>query len=250
MGWSYIQPLTRFMVYFVVIGMILGISKSVPNFAVHIVAGMVFVHFFTETFSSTTKSVVRNGPLVRKVGLPREMFPVAAVTVSAVNIIPGVVILSIVSLLTGWHPTWDFVPSVLLAFCVVAVWGFGAGLLFSAFNVYYRDFSKVVRVITSILPWSCPMIYAYEMVRDRFTGEYWWALEIYLANPVAEAVMLSQQAFWLPTVDDATGAQRAALDLPAHLYERGLISIAVGLLFIVFAQKVFSRLESSFAEQL
>jgi ABC-2 type transport system permease protein len=250
MGWSYIQPLTRFMVYFVVIGMILGISKSVPNFAVHIVAGMVFVHFFTETFSSTTKSVVKNGALVRKVGLPREMFPVASLLVSAANIIPGVIILSIVSLLTGWHPTWHFVPSVALAFFLCGVWGFGVGLLFSAFNVYYRDFSKVVRVITSILPWSCPMIYAFEMVRDRFAGEYWWALEIYLANPVAEAAMLSQQAFWIPTVDHGPAAGTGVLELAPNIYERGLILLAVGLLFVVFAQKAFARLESSFAEQL
>jgi ABC-2 type transport system permease protein len=249
-GWSYIQPLTRFTVYFVVIGMILGISRRVPNFAVHIVAGMVFVHFFSEALRSVTKSVVKNGALVRKVGLPREMFPVATVLVSTVNIVPGLIVLAIVSLLTGWQPTWHFVPSVVLAFLLVAVWGFGVGLLFSAFNVYYRDFSRVVQVITSVLPWSTPMIYAYDMVRDRFAGEYWWALEIYLANPVAEAVMLSQQAFWVPTLDDTAAAQTGVLDLPPNLYERGLISVAVGLLFIVLAQKVFTRLEASFAEQL
>ncbi|HEX2214840.1 MAG TPA: hypothetical protein VHH12_15595, partial [Mycobacterium sp.] len=252
MGWSYIQPLTRFMVYFLVIGIILGLNRSVPNFAVHIVAGMVFVHFFTESFGSTTRSVFKNKALVRKVGLPREMFPVAATLVSAVNIVPGLIILFVVSVLTGWHITWHFVPSLVLAFCVVAVWGFGIGLLFSAFNVYYRDFSKVVQVISSILPWSTPMIYAYEMVRDRFSGDYAWMLEVYLANPVANAVMLSQQALWLPTVEDAdlTPRQQPMLDMPVHLYERGLVIVVVGLLFVWFAQKVFTRLESSFAEQL
>jgi hypothetical protein len=41
-----------------------------------------------------------------------------------------------------------------------------------------------------------------------------------------------------------------ALEMPDHLYERGLVLLVVGLLFVVFAQKVFTRLESSFAEQL
>jgi ABC-2 type transport system permease protein len=250
MGWSYIQPLTRFMVYFVIIGIVLGINRRVPNFAVHIVAGMVFVHFFTETFGSTTRSVFRNKALVRKVGLPREMFPVASLLVSAVNIIPGLVILFIVSVLTGWHPTWHFVPSLLLAFSVVASWGFGVGLLFSAFNVYYRDFSKVVQVVSSILPWTTPMIYAFDMVSDRFTGQLSWMMEVYLANPVAIAVMLSQQALWVPTVDDVTGSLAAATVLPPDLYQRGLVLTGVGLLFVWFAQKVFTRLEASFAEQL
>jgi ABC-2 type transport system permease protein len=250
MGWSYIQPLTRFMVYFLIIGLVLGISRRVPNFAVHIVAGVIFVHFFTETFGSTTRSVFKNKALVRKVGLPREMFPVASLLVSAVNIIPGLVVLFVVSVLTGWHPTWHFLPSLVLAFSIVAVWGFGIGLLFSAFNVYYRDFSKVVQVISSILPWSTPMIYAFDMVRDRFVGDIAWMLEVYLANPVANAVMLSQQALWLPTVDDITGPDRAALALPEDLYLRGLVLVALGLLFVAFAQKVFTRLEASFAEQL
>jgi ABC-2 type transport system permease protein len=252
LAWSYIQPATRFFVYFVVIGVVLSMDRRVPNFPIHIFSGLVVVHFFAQTFSSATRSVVKNRALVRKVGLPREMFAIAALIVSAVNLVPGLLVLLLVAVLTGWHVTWHFVPGLLLATGLVATWGFGMGLLFSAFNVYFRDVSRIVRVITSILPWSCPMIYAFEMVRDRFTGEYWWALEIYLANPVAEAVMLMQQAVWVPTLDVATlpARQAAALEMPQYLYERGLILLAVGLLFIVFAQKTFSRLESSFAEQL
>jgi ABC-2 type transport system permease protein len=249
MLWSYIQPMTRFAVYFVIIGVVLGLNRSVPNFAVHIVAGMVMVHFFTEAFSSTTRSVVRNKSLVRKVGLPREMFPVASLLVTAVNIVPALVILFVVSVITGWHITWDFLPSLLLGFAVVASWGFGLGLLFSAFNVYYRDFSKVVRVITTLIPWTTPMIYAFEMVAERFAGA-WWALELYLANPCALAVMLSQRALWLPTLDGTPDAGTSVTMLAPHLYTRGLISVTVALLFVAFAQVAFTRLEASFAEQL
>jgi ABC-2 type transport system permease protein len=249
MLWSYIQPLTRFMVYFVIIGVVLGMNRAVPNFPVHIVAGMVMVHFFSETFRSTTASVVKNKSLVRKVGLPRELFPVASLLVSAVNIIPALVVLFTVAILTGWHITWDFLPSLLLAFSIVATWGFGLGLLFSAFNVYYRDFTKVVQTITTLLPWSCPMIYAFEMVQERFAN-YWWALEIYLANPCAQAVMLSQRAIWVPTLDGTPDAGTSVTELAPHLYMRGMITVVVGLLFVALAQKAFTRLEASFAEQL
>ena len=249
MLWSYIQPLTRFMVYFLIIGVVLGLNRSVPNFAVHIVAGMVMVHMFNETFSSTTRSVVRNKSLVRKVGLPRELFPVASLFVSAVNIVPALIILFIVAVLTGWHLTWHFLPSLLLAFAIVATWGFGIGLLFSAFNVYYRDFTKVVQVISTLLPWTCPMIYAFEMVQERFAGA-WWALEMYLANPCALAVMLSQRALWVPTIDGTPDEGTSVTQLAPDLYTRGLVSLGVAVLFVWFAQKAFTRLEASFAEQL
>ena len=247
--WSYIQPLTRFFVYFVVIGVILGMNRAVPNFAVHIVSGMVMVHFFSETFRSTTGSVVKNSALVRKVGLPREMFPVASLLVSAVNLLPALVVLFTVAVFTGWHMTFHFFPSLILAFSIVGTWGFAVGLLFSAFNVYYRDFGRVVQTITTLIPWSCPMIYAYEMVHERF-AQMPWALEIYLANPCAQAVMLSQQAVWLPTLDGTPDANSAKTMLPPELYIRGAITVLVGMLFIVVAQKAFSRLEASFAEQM
>lgn len=247
--WSYIQPLTKFCVYFVIIGLVLGMSRSVPNFAVHIVSGLAMVHFFTETFRSTTTSVVKNKSLVRKVGLPREMFPVASLLVSAVNAIPMLVVLFGVAILTGWHMTWDFFPSLGLAILVVGTWGFGIGLLFSALNVYYRDFTSVVQTITTLLPWSCPMIYAFDMVAQRFAN-YPVVIEIYLANPCALAVQLSQQAIWVPTLtgmhlDDPTVTQ-----LAPHLYTRGVIMVLVGLVFVAIAQKAFTRLEASFAEQL
>jgi hypothetical protein len=34
------------------------------------------------------------------------------------------------------------------------------------------------------------------------------------------------------------------------LYMRGVITVAIGMLFVALAQKAFTRLESSFAEQL
>lgn len=249
MLWSYIQPLTRFVVYFVIIGIILNLNRKIPNFSVHIVAGMTMVHFFSETFGSTTKSVVKNKSLVRKVGLPREMFPVSAAIVSAVNLVPGMVVMFTVALFTGWYLTWTFFASVLLGFAVIATWGFGLGLLFSAFNVYYRDFSNVVRVITMLLPWTTPMIYAYHMVAERFAGHL-WALEIYLSNPVTIAVQLFQKAFWIPTIQGENLPDPSILELAPHLYARGIGLVAIGLVFVWFAQKVFTRLEANFAEQL
>ena len=48
--------------YFFVIGVI--VNRGVANFAIHMFAGMVVVHFFTETFTAGTRSIVRNKALV------------------------------------------------------------------------------------------------------------------------------------------------------------------------------------------
>ena len=80
--WSYINPLTQFFIYYFVFGIILGRGDDVENFAIHLFAGMVVVHFFTETFNAGTRSIVRNKALVQKMAMPREMFPFASMLVS------------------------------------------------------------------------------------------------------------------------------------------------------------------------
>ena len=82
--WSYVSPLSQFCMYYFVIGLdASGLHKDVPNFAIHLFCGMVIVHFFTETFNAGTRSIVRNKALVQKMAMPREMFPVASMLVSA-----------------------------------------------------------------------------------------------------------------------------------------------------------------------
>ena len=76
--WSYIQPAIRFTVYYFVFGVLLDFHKNVPNFAIHLFCGIVFVHYFSETFGGGTRSIWMNRALVKKMALPREIFPVAS----------------------------------------------------------------------------------------------------------------------------------------------------------------------------
>ncbi|HET7327387.1 MAG TPA: ABC transporter permease [Nocardioidaceae bacterium] len=249
MAWSYAKPLMRFFVYFVVIGQVLGLVRSIPNFAVHIVSGMVCVQLFNEVFQSTTNSVVRNKALVRKIFLPRELFPVASVFVSLVNIIPFLVVLLLASIATGWTPEWQTLPALVLGITLVAMFGMSLGLFFSGFNVYFRDFGKVVDVVTTLTPWSVPMIYAFDMIAEQLKGHS-VLLELYLANPVAISGMLVQRAFWIPTVEGEPIKDPSVLELAPDLFWRGLILLAASVVILAVAQRVFKRLEGSFAEQL
>lgn len=247
--WSYIQPLVRFLMYFLVIGLVLKLHDDIPNFAIHLFCGLVFVNYFTETFSSGTRSILRNKALVKKMALPREMFPVAAMIVSAIHAFPQLVILAFFSLLEGYAPSWSGLAAFALGFAVLALWGTGLAILFSAWNVYFRDFENVVATLTIFTHWAVPMIYPWSKVGESSLPT--WAKELYLADPLAEAVLLMQKAFWFPTCDDrAKAACQPEHAFPEHLYTRGLVMVALGVVFLVVAQRVFARLEGKFAERL
>ena len=57
MIWSYVNPLTQFVIYWFVVGKIMGAARNTEEYAVHVFAGLLGVHFFTESFNAGTRSI-------------------------------------------------------------------------------------------------------------------------------------------------------------------------------------------------
>jgi ABC-type polysaccharide/polyol phosphate export permease len=254
--WSYILPLVRFCMYFFVIGLVLGLHKSVPNFAIHMFAAIVAVHFFTETFSSGTRSIVKNKAIVRKMAMPREMFPVAAVIVSAVNTFPQLLILFIGSVAVGWRPDPVGILAGVLGVAIVTVLGTALALLFAGMNVFFRDFQSVVQTFSLFTHWIVPMIYPFEKLATSGIGGNGLFYTAYLSNPLTVAVLLLQRAFWIPTtLGKAKGYPSDVSDIgfpvmPHHYVALGFLMLLVSLAILVLCQLAFRRLEGRFAERL
>jgi ABC-2 type transport system permease protein len=243
--WSYVNPLSQFLIYYFVMGVLFNLHKTVPNFAVHMFCGIIIVHFFTETFNAGTRSIVRNKSLVRKMAMPREMFPVASMLVSGYHVLPQLVIMVIVCLALGWLPSVVTAAALLLALMIIALFGTAMALLFSAANVFFRDVSNVASILTNFIRFGVPMIYPYTLVEERFGP----AAAYYLYNPLADAVLLFQRAFWVGTTGDQ---EQAVIDtnLPDHLWAWSLLALATSAVVLVIGQIVFSRLENKIPERL
>lgn len=244
MLWSYIQPAVKLAMYYFLFQIMIGRGANIPNFAIHVFAGLVLVHYFTETFQSGTRSIVRNRGVVQKMAVPREMFPVASMLVSAYHVFPALLLLVVFTSAKGWRPDWVGMGAALLGFSIVMVLGTALALLFSVANVYFRDFSNVVQTLTQFVTFSVPMIYPFSLVQERF-GDL---AKYYLFNPMAEAVLLFQRAFWVGSAPDP--AATAAEQLPEHLFRNGFYHLGAALVALVVAQLVFSRLEKKIPERL
>ena len=237
--WSYINPLSQFCIYYFIMGQIFSLHTDIPNFAIHIFSAIVIVHFFTETFNAGTRSIVRNRQIVQKMAMPREMFPVASMLVSLYHVGPQLVILVVVCLADGWRPDAIGMLGFVVGLFLIMILGTGLALLFSAANVFFRDVQSVVNILTNLVRFGVPMIYSYEMVGKRFGA----AEPYYLLNPIADAVLLFQRAFWVGSTDEPTV-------MPDHLLLRGVIMVGVSLVVLGIGQLVFSRLENKIPERL
>jgi ABC-2 type transport system permease protein len=186
---------------------------------------------------------MRNKALVVKMAMPREMFPVATMLVSLYHVGPQVVILTIACVFYGWTPDVVGMASLVLALLIIACIGLAGALLFSAANVFFRDFGNIVNVLNNFVRFGVPMMYPYAMVQDRF-GRF---ADYYLLNPLADAVILFQRAFWVGTVPES---EQDKIVMPDHLLLNGVVALAACLVVLGIAQLVFSRLENKIPERL
>lgn len=246
--WSYVMPLWRFCAYYFVVGIVLQLHDDIPNFPLHLYCGLVFVTFFTETFQAGTRSVVQNKALIRKMSMPREMFPISSVLVSGFHTFPQILVLTAGAMIYGWSPGPVELAGGLLGLVLMFLFATGLALVFSALNVYFRDFAQFVSMVTIFTHWAVPMLYPLSRVTESPLGGT-WAESLYLANPLTEAVLLLQNAFWLPTCEGKPNCTVAEA-MPDDLYTRGFIMLGIGIVFLGVCQLVFSRLESKFAERL
>jgi ABC-type polysaccharide/polyol phosphate export permease len=247
LAWSYVQPAMRFGVYYVVMGFILKLHKDIPYFALHLFTGIVVVHYFSETWNGGTRSIWQNKNLIQKMRMPREIFPVASALVAAYHTLPQLILLVLICLVSGWHLSMTAIAAGLLGVAILIAFSMAMALFFSALNAFYKDFQNIVGTILQFMHFLVPMMYPFARVWTEHANHP-VLYQIYLANPVAQAVLLLQRLFWYPLIDDKSTIGGRAF--PPDLFERGLITLVLCLCLLWLGQKFFARAESSFPERL
>lgn len=241
--WTVIRPLIQFLMYFIVLGQFLQAARGIDQFAIYLFSGLTLFAFFSDMVSGSTGSIVGNAGLVKKIYLPREIFPLAAVGGAAFMFSVQLVILLGAALIFRALPEptqllWFF-PSVAL----ILVYGVAIGLFLAAVNVYLRDIQYLTEVVIMLAMWASPIVYSWRMVTDAVSrlGLPAWTIEVYASNPITIGVLGFHRAFWGPGGAD---------DYPSDLGLRMLIAGVVGLIFLAGAQRVFTRLQGNFAQEL
>ncbi|KQO99418.1 ABC transporter permease [Leifsonia sp. Leaf264] len=242
--WSYLKPAAQFMVYYFVMGVILQFHKDIPNFAIFLFSGVVIINLFNEAFGNATHSIVDNRALVKKIYLPRELFPIASIIIALVHFLPQVAILLLACLLVGWLPTFASLGFFVLGGLIILFFSLGLGLLFGALNVRFRDAQNFVEIIRMLSTWSAPVLYSWVMVKDALPA---WAFDIYMLNPLAVAVELFHRAFWETTV---SASQVGNHGFPPGMTLYVIQAFVFCIVVIVIGQLTFRRLERRFAQDL
>lgn len=237
--WSLFKPIAQLAIYFVVIGQFLQLARDIPDFAIFIFAGLTVWGLFNEVVSGGTGSIVANSGLVKKVYLPREVFPLSTVGAGLFNFGIQFTVLVVGTVVAGAFPAWSNVLYVPLGLALVVTFSTALAIFLSALNVYLRDIQHLVEIVMLILFWASPIIYSFKFVTANLGGGL--LEEIYLANPVTLGVLAFQRGMWVGGADEP---------FPSDLGTRLVVATLVSFLLLWVAQRMFARLEGNFAQEL
>jgi len=197
------------------------------NYAINILVGMMAWQFFSTSTSSSLRSIVGKPNLVTRVYIPRQILVLSNVLANLINfVLAFIVLLAILAVLLGYLPVTVplFFPIHLVFFFFV----YGAGLILSAFFVYFRDINQIWQVVHRVLFFCSPIFYPLSIIPD-------YLMPYYMLNPVTLFVTIYRDVM-------------VAGDLPS------LYSIVVVIGFAIAAYLVgsliFSKLQRRFAEEL
>lgn len=236
--WSLARPLALLLVYWVAIGKFLGAERSIPEFAVFVFTGLTAWQFFSDIVIQGTGSIVANSGLIKKVYVPREVFPLSVVGSAAFNFVIQLGILTLFTAVLGQFPTGARWGYFLLGTVVLVVFGTALALLLTSLNVFLRDIQYLVEIAFMILFWASPVVYSWSLVSGAVSNTI---LQIYLLNPMTQVILAFQQTFWV-----AGDAQPVPPNLVPHL----LVTLGFSIVLLWVSQRVFARLQSNFAQEL
>lgn len=176
--WTVLNPLLMMVVITIVFSTLF--KQNIPNFPIYYLSGSLIFAFNSESTTTALNSIISNASLIKKVYIPKYLFPLSNVLSGLVNLGFSLIAMFIVMLITGapFHTTLLLLPIPIFYTFLFSV---GLGILLSAVTVFFRDIAHFYSVF--ILAWTyfTPIFYPVEILPDA-------AMKLMQLNPMYHLV--------------------------------------------------------------
>ncbi len=179
--WSFANPILMMILYTAIFGTAFASyygSRSLYLLSAFI--GVSVLTFFLQTTGEALASVVANGPLLNKIAISPEIFPVASVGAntfqSCVTAFPIIVVLA--ALVT--HSPLHVLLVILMLAAIIAL-SLGFALVLAALYVFFRDLPHIWQMVGFVLWLTSPVFYPAALVPPGVRA--WLAL-----NPIGQSM--------------------------------------------------------------
>lgn len=154
--WTLLNPLFMMIILSIVFSSIFRFE--VEKFPLYILSGQVIFNFYSEATTSAMSSVIGGASLIKKVYIPKYLFPVSKVLSSAINIMASFFALIIVMVITKADLHYSIIL-IIFPILFVTVFSMGIGLILAAYAVKFRDIIHLYSVFITGFMYLTPIIY-------------------------------------------------------------------------------------------
>ncbi len=161
--WTMLEPLLTMLVLVLVFS---KMGNQTKDFPVYILTGRLIYTFFSNTTRTALRSVRINANMIKKVYVPKYMYPFASAISGYIMFLISLIVLALVAIVRGVKPTWHLVEAI-FPLLIVFIMTLGAGLLLSAVAVFFRDMEYLWGVALMLLMYACAIFYRVEDIASE-----------------------------------------------------------------------------------
>ena len=178
--WSVLNPMMMMGVMTIVFSNMFRFD--IPNYPVYLLAGQLMFSFFAESTNVAMHSILWGASLIKKIYLPKYIFPLSRVLSCFTTMLFSMVALFLVMLITkvDFHLTLFMLP---ISFIYILVFCIGVGLILSVLVVFFRDIQHLYGVFLTALNYLTPIFYPANMLPE-------WLRNLMILNPLYSFVTL------------------------------------------------------------
>ena len=180
--WSVIQPVATTLIFTIFFGRLGGLSKQVNgSYSLFVYVGLSLWTFYANAVSVAANSLVSSSHLISKVYFPRLLIPLAAILSGLVDFAIAFAFMLVMMAVYRVAPSPLIIATPIFVLGAMAV-AAGAGILFSALVVSYRDFRYVITFVVQLWLFATPVLYAIDSIPSQ------WRL-LYALNPMVGMIV-------------------------------------------------------------
>ena len=214
--WSLLNPLMMMSVMMVVFSYMFRFN--IENYPLYLICGQTIFNFFNESTNKAMYSILENSPLLKKVYVPKCVFPLSRVlssfTTMTLSLLAVLIVMVVTRVRFHFSMLLFFIPLIFLL-----LFASGMGMILSGLAVKFQDVTHLYSVFTMILMYATPIFYPIEALPDNVA-------RIINRNPIYTIIFLFRELMLYGRVPPlsswlyALGASLAMFALGALLFDR------------------------------
>lgn len=223
--WTLINPILMMSVTAVLFATLFKVDLK--TYAVFLFAGMIPWNFFSSTIIQSSNSLIYTEGLIKKIYLPKAIFPISVSLALFIDSILAFFSLFIIILLIGGKISFAllYLP---ISYLLLFVFSLGLALIVSVVTVFFRDLQHVIVVAMQAWFFLTPVFYKHEAL----VGKISWLVAI---NPVVPFIELFRNPLYLGDYPEMMTFVKAL--------SIAICSLFVGLyIFLKYEKKIVYRL--------